>query len=405
MKWDDYYEKTNDWAVSTAVQKISSLEDMGEPDEIVDVLVIIAFEDKKGAVRLLNRALQHGVKFSGENLVEIESILTEESFKKALYQSADGLTSQDLEDMYGCIDDRLIVDVAKRYQISVPADLADEYAEELCPDVTTPIMWSRFYNAFYDWNREYAITRSRAISDFGNEDEVMEVIQELFSNDKYEASRFVGRVLNAGVRFRDENLVELTGLCNEDTIRQAVLLSSPLFNEDSLEELYGNVSDDIIIEAARRQNIKLPEGLRAEEEEIEDISFEISSAIQAADYALACLVQAQRAINHGSNVSFIDMVAKGPFTPLWKYSSLSEADVELRNAQSALQVLNTELRNLSNHKSVRLKYARLASVIDMWFDSGFVDVLVHLQINKAQKRIRQAITRVENIRRELGRLL
>lgn len=79
--------------------------------------------------------------------------------------------------------------------------------------------------------------------------------------------------------------------------------------------------------------------------------------------------------------------------------------MELRNAQSALQVLNTELRNLSNHKSVRLKYARLASVIDMWFDSGFVDVLVHLQINKAQKRIRQAITRVENIRRELGRLL
>ena len=28
MRWSDYYEKINDWAVSTAVNKISSLEDM-----------------------------------------------------------------------------------------------------------------------------------------------------------------------------------------------------------------------------------------------------------------------------------------------------------------------------------------------------------------------------------------
>ena len=27
MRWSDYYEKINDWAVSTAVNKISSLED------------------------------------------------------------------------------------------------------------------------------------------------------------------------------------------------------------------------------------------------------------------------------------------------------------------------------------------------------------------------------------------
>lgn len=49
MTWFDYYEKINDWAVSTAVNKISSLEDMGAPDAIVDTLNIIAFEDEKGA--------------------------------------------------------------------------------------------------------------------------------------------------------------------------------------------------------------------------------------------------------------------------------------------------------------------------------------------------------------------
>lgn len=178
MTWEEYYDKINDWAASTAVSKISSLEDMGAPDEIVDALNIIAFEDEKGATRLLNRAVQKGVKFSGENLAEIVDLCAEESFKKALYQSADGFTSQDLEELYGCVDDELIIDVAKRYQIPAPSDIAGEYEEQLCPDVTTPITWSRFYDAFYDWNTEYAIARSRAISDFGNEDEVLEVVQE-----------------------------------------------------------------------------------------------------------------------------------------------------------------------------------------------------------------------------------
>lgn len=74
MTWDEYYEKINDWAVSTAVNKTSSLENIGEPDEVVDALNIIAFEDEKGATRLLNRAIQQGIIFSGENLAEISSI-------------------------------------------------------------------------------------------------------------------------------------------------------------------------------------------------------------------------------------------------------------------------------------------------------------------------------------------
>lgn len=405
MRWSDYYEKINDWAVSTAVSKISSLEDMGAPDEVVDALNIIVFEDEKGATRLLNRVLQQGIKFSGDNLVEIVGLCAEESFKKALYQSADAFTAQDLEDLYGCVDDELIIDVARRYKISAPADIVDEYEEELCPDASAPISWSRFYDAFYDWKPEYAKERVQAITDFGNNDEVLEVTQELFWNDEYEASRFVARALDAGVRFRNETLVKLAGLCNEDTVKQAVFLSKLLLTEESLEELYGNVDDDIIIQVAKEQKLKLPEDLREEEEEeLEDLSFEIQSAIDAADYALECLVQAQRALNDSGNVSFIDIMAKGFFTSLWKYSSLFQADVEIQQTQNALESLNAELRLLSKNKSVQLKYSRLATAIDMWIDDGFFDALTHLQINKAQKRIGRAITQVNEIHKELVKL-
>lgn len=405
MRWSDYYEKINDWAVSTAVNKISSLEDMGAPDEIVDALNIIAFEDEKGATRLLNRAVQYGVKFSGENLAEIAGLCAEESFKKALHQSAEAFTAQDLEDLYCCVDDELIVELAKRYKISAPADIAEEYEEELCPDAGMPISWSRFYDAFYDWKPEYAKARLQSVTDFGSDDEVLEVVQELFWDDEYEASRLIMRALDAGVRFKDENIVELTSHCNEDTIKQVVFLSRLLLTEESLEELYGNVSDDIIIEVAKEQNLRLPEDLREEEERPEDISYEVHAAIDAADYALECLVQAQHSMNDSSNVSFIDMMTKGFFTSLWKYSTLSEADVDIHQAQNALDSLNAELRSLANNKSIQLKYGRLAAEIDMWFDDGFLDALTHLQINKAQKCIGKAITQVENIRRELSKLI
>ena len=411
MTWDDYFEKINDWSVSTAVSKISSLEDMGAPDEIVDALNIIAFEDEKGTTRLLNRALQHGVKFSGENLAEIVGLCAEDSFKKALYQSADAFTAQDLEDLYGCVDDEFIIDLAKRYKISAPTDLADEYEEELCPDISTPISWNRFYNAFYDWKPEYAKARLQALTDFGSDDEVLEVVQELFWNDEYEASRFVTRALDAGVRFRDENLVELAGICNGDTVKQAVYLSQLLLTEESLEELYGNVSDDIIIQIAEEQNLKLPEDLREEQDEDEeateqrDLGYEIQCAIDAADYVLNCLTQAQRSMNDSGTASFLDMMTKGFFTSFMKYSALSEADVDMQQTQNALDSLNAALRVLQKNKSVQLKYDRLASAIDMWIDDGLFDALTHLQINKAQKRIAKAITQVEKIRRELRKLL
>lgn len=411
MRWPDYYEKINDWSVSTAVSKISSLEDMGAPDEIVDALNIIAFEDEKGATRLLNTALQHGVKFSGENLAEIVGLCAEESFKKALFQSADAFTAQDLEDLYGCVDDELIINLAKRYKISAPADIADEYEEELCPDISTPISWNRFYDAFYDWKPEYAKARLQAVTDFGSDDEVLEVVQELFWNDEYEASRFITRALDAGVRFRDENLVELGGLCDEDTVRQAVLLSKLLLTEESLEELYGNVSDDIIIQIAEEQNLKLPEDLREEQDEDEeateqqDLEYEIQSAIDAADYALDCLAEAQRSMNDSGTASFLDMMTKGFFTSFMKYSALSESDVDMQQAQNALDSLNAELQVLQKNKSVQLKYGRLATAIDMWIDDGLFDALTHLQINKAQKRIARAITQVENIQRELRKML
>lgn len=409
MTWFEFNEKINYWAVSTAVSKISSLEDMGAPDEIVDALIVIGFEDKKGATRLLNRALETGVKFSGENLVEIRDMCDEESFLKALYQSADAFTAGDLEDLYGCIDDKLIVEVVKRYKLPAPANLADEYAEELGADITTPISWSRFFESYEGWNPEYARARLKAVENFGSSDEVLEVMEVLYRNDRYGASALAVRAMNAGVCFQFDDIYDLVALCNKDTVDRAVYLLRHILTEESLEELYGNVSDDLIIQIARECNLRLPEDLQEESDEDvkaaeqEELQYSIQCAIEAANYALECLAQAQISMDNSRSASLLDMMTGGFITSAIKYSELSEADADIQQAQHALDSLNGELQLLNNDNRIRLKYGQLATVIDMWLDVGFLDVLTDIEISKAQKRIARAIKQVENVRRELMR--
>ena len=113
---------------------------------------------------------------------------------------------------------------------------------------------------------------------------------------------------------------------------------------------------------------KLPEYMCEEcDEEDSDLEWEVQSAIEAADYALQCLRQAQAAMD-------------------------------------AIEGLNNELKALLGNRSVQLKAVKFSTAIDMWFDSDFMDCLVHMQINKARKSIRRAIAQVETIRRELERL-
>ena len=67
--------------------------------------------------------------------------------------------------------------------------------------------------------------------------------------------------------------------------------------------------------------------------------------------------------------------------------------------------MNNELHTIRRDRKIRLKYDRLASAIDLCIDSGFLDCLTHLQIEKAQKRIRSAIRQVEDVKRELKKAL
>lgn len=409
MTWEEYYDKVFDWATSTAVSRISSLEDFGSQDEVIEVIGHIGFDDEKGATKLLNKVISAGMKFTGEQLMEIDGVCNEEVFHAAILQSAEQFTQQDLEEMYGCVDDSLIIELAKKFNIQAPTDIVDEYAE-LLEDVTVPLSWQRFYDNYNDWDEEYAKVRIHSITDFGNdEDEIIEVMNDLYYSDEYQASIFIQGAIDYGIRFGEDNLNEIASSCNKETTRNAIIASNIMLSDDSLEELYGNVDDDVIIEVANTFNFKLPEDLREEDEanssSIEDISYEVRSAIESANYAIGCLNQVQVALQNSSNIGVIDMFSKGFFASFMKHTALEEAQYEIQVAQNAIEGLNNDLKSIMQYKKVKLSYPRLTSVVDLWFDSDFLDCLSVMQIGRLQKNVRRVSLEIESIRKELYRLL
>ena len=129
MLWEEYYDKIWDWATSTAVSRMSQLESFGPSNEITEVISEIASSDEKSALRLFKKALASGVKFTGEELGEISLYSDEALLQQAVSSSAIHFTTADLEALYGICDDDFLIEIAKKYNIKLPQDLAcSEYS-------------------------------------------------------------------------------------------------------------------------------------------------------------------------------------------------------------------------------------------------------------------------------------
>jgi len=78
MTWDDFYGRYSDWSESTLKTRISSLEDIGSGDEVVEVCLNIC--DEKIESQLIRKAMRLGVKFTRDDILELDGELPEDMF-------------------------------------------------------------------------------------------------------------------------------------------------------------------------------------------------------------------------------------------------------------------------------------------------------------------------------------
>ena len=63
MTWDEYYDKFYDWAESTQIKKLSSVESLGAADEVAEVMMEFAFNHEDIVNRLTEKPLSRSLYF------------------------------------------------------------------------------------------------------------------------------------------------------------------------------------------------------------------------------------------------------------------------------------------------------------------------------------------------------
>lgn len=124
MTWEEYYDKFYDWAESTQIKKLSSVENLGAGDEVTEVMIDLAFNHEDIVNRIARKAIEQKLVFSAENIADLTNLMDEGLQSQLAIQSSDHFTAADLEKLIGMIDDDVVVRLYKAKGIK----LLEEYS-------------------------------------------------------------------------------------------------------------------------------------------------------------------------------------------------------------------------------------------------------------------------------------
>ena len=130
--WEEYYEKFYDWAESKQIDNLSYIESLGDADEVMDVIYELK-EHKTVTAGLLKRAIDEKIKFSGDNIDGMFFMgFDKELSMKALMNSVENLTTEDIENLSLYVEEEILVEICKQQKIPIPEEFIEEpdYIEE-----------------------------------------------------------------------------------------------------------------------------------------------------------------------------------------------------------------------------------------------------------------------------------
>ena len=80
MLWEDFCDRYHTWAESTLKSKISTLEDIGGGEEVVEVCLDI--DDYSIRSQLIRKSMRLGVKFTNDDLKRLDCELSEDIWEE-----------------------------------------------------------------------------------------------------------------------------------------------------------------------------------------------------------------------------------------------------------------------------------------------------------------------------------
>ncbi len=129
---------------------------------------------------------------------------------------------------------------------------------------------------------------------------------------------------------------------------------------------------------------------------------EIHQAIRAGERALNSLEEAKKQLNSARNWGIYDLVGGGVFSSIVKHSKISSANEWMSLANRDLRNFARELRDVDD-EDLQVDTGSLVSMLDIFCDNFFSDLMVQRRINDARAQIDDLYGRVYNAVKALKR--
>ena len=120
MTWEVFYDSFYDWADSTQVSNISKLTTFGPSAEVCEIAQ--ALFDEKAAARLIKKAMAAGVRFTSEEVVELDGCVDETLFSELAVTASTPFTADDLDTISCSLSETALKTVACKSHVRLDED-------------------------------------------------------------------------------------------------------------------------------------------------------------------------------------------------------------------------------------------------------------------------------------------
>ena len=127
MSWELFYDHFYDWNASTQRSNAIAQKQFGPAQEVIDIAIELPDEDS--ATKLLSNAYAAGVRFSAEEILQLDGTVPGSMIGKLAMDARDPLSAEDLDDISYLLSDADVEKVARKHGITIMEEEDDCWEE------------------------------------------------------------------------------------------------------------------------------------------------------------------------------------------------------------------------------------------------------------------------------------
>ena len=120
MDWTTYYDRFYDWEESTQLRHLSTLTNFGPSSEVCELAC--SFFEEKSANRMIKKALSLGVRFSANEVMELDGVIDASLMPQLIKNTSHTLTPEQLDDFVFWLSPDEVRLLATRHHIRLDED-------------------------------------------------------------------------------------------------------------------------------------------------------------------------------------------------------------------------------------------------------------------------------------------